>query len=80
MGSAKGSFYVAGGFGGGGPVANTESFKGSKNKWTKDASMPQGLIWPGYAVYKNVLYCLGGGDHNVQFQGNVYNNVQIYQP
>jgi len=79
-GSAKGSLYVAGGFGGGGPVENTESFKVSKNKWTKETGMPQGLIWPGSAVYKNVLYCFGGGDQTVQFQGNVYNIVQIYQP
>lgn len=59
-------------------VNTTQSFKVAKNKWTMQATMPHGVADPGSAVYKNVLYCFGGGDMAVQFQGNVYNYVQIY--
>jgi hypothetical protein len=32
------------------------------------------------AVSGNQLYCFGGTDNGSLFQGNIYNNVQIYQP
>jgi len=81
VGSAKGSLYLAGGSNSSGnAVDNTQSFKVSKNKWTTQASMPQAVVAPGSAVYKSVLYCFGGGSFGTQFEGSVYNNVQIYQP
>jgi hypothetical protein len=42
--------------------------------------MPQAVTDAGSAVYKNVLYCFGGGNFSTQFVGTVFNNVQIYQP
>ena len=52
------------------------------------APTPLAVIAPGSAVYKflvggvadSVLYCFGGGDNGNPNQGNVFNNVQIYQP
>ena len=73
--------YVAGGYPGGGPgtsaLALNESFKVSKNTWTTLASLPQATMFPGSAVYKGKLYCIGGW---TAFQRTVLNNVQIYQP
>jgi hypothetical protein len=34
----------------------------------------------GSAVNKGLLYCFGGGDSTISFQGKVFNFVQIYQP
>jgi hypothetical protein len=42
--------------------------------------MPQAAGIPGSAVYKNVLYCMGGAGSGYVFQNTVYNIVQIYQP
>jgi hypothetical protein len=42
--------------------------------------MPQGVISAGSAVYDKVLYCFGGSDSGVAFQGTVYDYLQIYQP
>ena len=73
--------YIAGGYPGGGPgtpaLALNESFKASKNTWTTLASLPQATMFPGSAVYKGQLYCIGGW---TAFQRTVLNNVQIYQP
>jgi len=80
-GSAKGSLYLAGGSNSSGnAVDNTQSFKLTKNKWTTQAALPQAAASLGSAVYKGVLYCFGGGSASTQFVGNVYDNVQIYQP
>ena len=76
-GSVGANLYVAGGNGG---TTVTESFKLSKNKWTTLASMPQGVISPGSAVNKGILYCFGGSNSGVFFQGSVFNYLQIYQP
>jgi N-acetylneuraminic acid mutarotase len=76
-GPVGGQLYVAGGNNGGNV---TESFKLLKNKWTNLASMPKAVIVPGSAAYRGLLYCIGGGDNGVPFQGNVFNYMQIYQP
>jgi hypothetical protein len=39
--------------------------------------MPQPVFSPGSAVYKGLLYCLGGGDPDL---AGFVNYVQIYQP
>ena len=76
-----GKLYPAGGANSAGAaLAVTESFSMSKNKWVKLASMPQPVDAAGAAVSKGLLYCFGGGSSNVQFQGSVFSNVQIYQP
>lgn len=77
-GSVGSGFYVAGGSTSGGPaVGNNESFNLRKDKWTTQAPMPQPVFSPGSAVYKGLLYCLGGGDPNL---AGFVNYVQIYQP
>jgi N-acetylneuraminic acid mutarotase len=58
-------------------VSITESFKPSTNRWTTLAAMPQAALSQGTVVYKKKLYCFGGW---ATYQGNVLNNVQIYQP
>jgi len=80
FGSAKGSLYVAGGAVNNEAVGVTESFKVSKNAWTTQAPMPQAVGIPGSAVYKNVLYCIGGANNGNLFNNTVYGYVQIYQP
>jgi N-acetylneuraminic acid mutarotase len=75
-GSIGPQMYVAGGTG---PLTLTESFKVSKNKWTTLAPMPQAAAVPGSAVYKGLLYCIGGSSSGVIGQG-ILGNVQIYQP
>ena len=80
-GSVGGKLYLAGGSNNSGTsLSLTESFSVTKNKWTTLASMPKAVTGAGNAVNKGVLYCFGGGDRNSQFQGNVFNYVQIYQP
>jgi len=80
-GSIGGKLYLAGGSNNQGTsLTVTESFNLSKNKWTTQASMPQAVTGTGSVVNKGLLYCFGGGDRNSQFQGNVFNYVQIYQP
>jgi N-acetylneuraminic acid mutarotase len=64
----------------GNAVGNNESFSLSKNKWTTLASIPNGVVDSGSAIYKGKLYCIGGGSVVGQFQGTVFNYVQIYQP
>jgi N-acetylneuraminic acid mutarotase len=70
------SMYVAGGYGSG-TIPLTESFKPSTKKWTTLAQMPQATLLPGSAVSKGKLYCIGG---ITTFEGNILDNVQIYQP
>ena len=75
-----GKLYLAGGsYNGGTAMSVTESFSVAKNKWATLGAMPQAVTGAGNAVNKGLLYCFGGGDHNSQFQGNVYNYVQIYR-
>jgi len=42
------------------------------------AFLPVNLAMP--AVVNGQLFCFGGTDNGVLFLGNIYNNVQIYQP
>jgi N-acetylneuraminic acid mutarotase len=81
-GSINGLLYVAGGSHGG--VTNNtnvnESFNLSKNKWATLAPIPKRVAAAGSAVNKGLLYCFGGGDSTVSFQGKVFNFVQIYHP
>jgi N-acetylneuraminic acid mutarotase len=76
----KGLLYVAGGADLGPALSVTESFKLSTKAWTTLAPMPQAVGIPGSAVYKNVLYCIGGASGGDIFQNTVYDYVQIYQP
>jgi len=72
--------YDAGGYinNGGAATAVNESFSLSANKWTSTlAAMPQGVMFPGSAVYNGQLYCFGG---EATWLANPVNNVQIYQP
>jgi hypothetical protein len=73
---------VAGGSNGG--VTNNtninESFTLSTNKWATLAPIPHPVAAAGSAVDKGLLYCFGGGDSTVSFQGKVFNFVQIYRP
>jgi hypothetical protein len=80
FGSTKGSLYVAGGAVNNEAVSVTESFKVSKNAWTTQAPMPQAVGIPGSAVYKGLLYCIGGANNGDLFNNTVYDYVQIYQP
>jgi N-acetylneuraminic acid mutarotase len=63
----------------GGDTATTYSddFLLSKDEWTTLAAVPQSVLFPASAVYKNQLYCFGGWS---AFGGPVIDNVQIYQP
>ena len=73
--------YIAGGYPGGNPgtpaITLNESFKPTKRTWTTLAAEPQAAMFPGSAVYKGKLYCIGG---SASFAGTPLNNVQIYQP
>lgn len=72
--------YAAGGWvgNGDGPALTTvESFLLSKQSWKSLASIPQGTLGAGSAVYKGKLYCFGG---SASFSVGSINNVQIYQP
>jgi len=78
FGTIGSELYIAGGTDAQGPAINvTESFKLSKDAWKTLAPIPQATIYPGWATYKGQLYCFGGWD---AWNGNVLNNVQIYQP
>ena len=57
-----------------------ESFNLLKNKWTTLAVIPHPAAAAGSAVTSGRLYCFGGGDNTVAFQGKVFNFVQTYQP
>ncbi len=61
-------------------ITVNESFNLTKNKWKSLATMPETVTDMSFAVYKGKLYCIGGGSYAIQFQGNVYDYVQIYQP
>lgn len=77
-GTVGSKLYVAGGNDSqGAALGITESFQLSKNAWTTLTPMPQPAIAPASAVYKGQLYCFGGWDG---WNGNVLDNVQIYQP
>jgi len=71
--------YVAGGYDGniGADMSLTEAFKVSTNTWKTLAPMPTATLFPGSAVYKGQLYCLGGA---TAYNGTPMANVQIYQP
>jgi hypothetical protein len=81
-GSISGRLYVAGGSHDG--ITNNtnvnELFNLSTNKWAPLAPIPHPVVAAGSAVNKGLLYCFGGGDNTVAFQGKVFNFVQIYQP
>jgi len=81
-GAVGSKLYVMGG-GNGGAGSNSltlnESFQLSKNKWATLAAMPQGSAFPGSAVYKGQLYCIGG-DSTYDESSTTLNDVQIYQP
>ena len=80
-GSTGAALYLAGGSNNSGTsLSLTESFSVTSNKWTTLTSMPLAVTFPGSAIDTGLLYCFGGSDRNSQFQGNVYNYVQIYQP
>jgi len=80
-GSTGTVLYLAGGSNNSGTsLSLTESFSVTSNKWTMLTSMPLAVTFPGSAIDAGLLYCFGGSDRNSQFQGNVYNYVQIYQP
>ena len=73
-------FYDAGGYINNGGAATTinESFNLSADKWTTTlAAIPQGILFPGSAVYDGQLYCFGGES---TWLGSPISNVQIYQP
>jgi hypothetical protein len=40
--------------------------------------MPPAAAWS--AVYDGQLYCFGGGTVGTQFEGSVFDYLQIYQP
>jgi len=75
-GSTGTRLYVAGGYNGTGVLTVTEAFKLSKNAWKTLAPMPTAAVLGGSAVYKGLLYCIGGLDVN-RFP---LSTVQIYQP
>jgi N-acetylneuraminic acid mutarotase len=81
-GAIDGQLYVAGGSHDGRTNNTTvnESFNLSTTKWTTLAPIPNPVAAAGSAVNKGLLYCFGGGDNTVAFQGRVFNFVQIYQP
>jgi N-acetylneuraminic acid mutarotase len=80
-GSTGTTLYLAGGSNNSGTsLSLTESFSVTSNKWTTLTSMPLAVTFPGSAIDTGLLYCFGGSDRNSQFQGKVYNYVQIYQP
>jgi hypothetical protein len=58
----------------------TESYNLSKNKWTTLAPAHLAVIIAMPAVINDQLYCFGGTDNGILFQGNICNKVQIYQP
>ena len=83
FGTIKGAFYVASGAGGGGgnsPVSVQEAYKAATKSWTTLASIPQAVIAPASAVASNKLYCFGGSNSGILFQGVPVANLQIYQP
>ena len=63
---------------------NSTSISGSynitKNAWRTLASMPHAATAPGSALNNGLLYCFGGSDNTLPFQGTVFNYVQIYHP
>ena len=80
-GSTGAALYLAGGSNNSATsLSLTESFSVTSNKWTTLTSMPQAVTFPGSAIDAGLLFCFGGSDRNSQFQGNVYNYVQIFQP
>jgi hypothetical protein len=58
---------------------SSESYTPVKNAWKTLAAIPQPVASPGSVVYKGQLYCFGGGSVGTQFQGTLYDTVQIYQ-
>ncbi|MGP0019298.1 MAG: choice-of-anchor tandem repeat GloVer-containing protein [Candidatus Sulfotelmatobacter sp.] len=76
----SGVLYDVGGYINNGGAATTvnESFTSSSDKWTTTlASIPQGTMFPGSAVYNGQLFCFGGES---TWTGSPIGNVQIYQP
>jgi N-acetylneuraminic acid mutarotase len=73
--------YVIGGYPGGGPgtpaYSLNEKFTISTNNWKTLAPLPTAAVFGGSAMYKGLLYCIGGW---TAYQGTVLNNVQIYHP
>jgi N-acetylneuraminic acid mutarotase len=81
--SVAGQLYLTGGSTSGllgSATTATESYNLTKNAWTTLLPVPLAVIGGLPAVSGNQLYCFGGTDNGALFQGNIYNNVQIYQP
>jgi N-acetylneuraminic acid mutarotase len=81
-GAIGGNLYSAGGVPANDQAFSlNESYSLSKNKWTTKLPIPQAVVSVGSAVYKGRLWCFGGGSTGADgFQGQVYDNVQVYQP
>jgi len=79
FGSIGANFYDVGGYLGNLKDAArvNRSYTLSANKWAPHTAIPQGIMFPGSAVYKGKLYCFGG---KASPSGNVLNNVQIFKP
>lgn len=82
FGAITGKLYVASGSDNSGPNPTVQAYTGGTTKsWTTDlAAIPQATVAPASAVVKNQLYCIGGANTGALFAGDVYANVQIYQP
>jgi N-acetylneuraminic acid mutarotase len=81
--AVAGKLYVTGGSTSslaGSATTATESYSLTTNSWTTLLPAPLAVIGGLPAVSGNQLYCFGGTDNGSLFQGNIYNNVQIYQP
>jgi uncharacterized repeat protein (TIGR03803 family) len=81
--AVSGQLYVTGGSTAGmsgNATAVTESYNLSANSWTTLSPAPQAVNIALPAVVNGQLFCFGGTSSGVLFQGNIYNNVQIYQP
>jgi len=79
-GAVSGQLFVAGGHTTAGAIGLSESFNLATNKWTTNTSMVQATIAPGSAVVAGQLYCISGSSSDLNGQGTLYPNVQIYQP
>jgi large repetitive protein len=72
-------FVASGSPDGGSTTTVNDVFNLSKNTWTNRAPAPQAVAGPGSAVYKGLLYCIGGGN-GTSFGDTAFTNLQIYHP
>jgi N-acetylneuraminic acid mutarotase len=83
--ASKDLFYVAGGFGIGGPgdvLKVLEAYSLKANSWRTNGLVPMKhpVVNAGSADVEGRLYCFGGSNNGNPFLGTIYNYVQIYQP